>query len=178
MSFFITSRGTGAEAGNLGGLAGADARCQMLATAAGAGAKTWRAYLSTTANGVDPGVNARDRIGAGPWFNRLGDRIANDVASLHASPPPYTATTDENGNLVPLMEHDILTGSTPDGMSSGMTCNNWTDSTGNSEVLVGHSNWNDPIGSVTSWNSSHTAACVQADFNAKYGTGRIYCFAE
>jgi hypothetical protein len=191
MSFFVTSAGPGNGA-NLGGLEGADRHCQALAEAAGAGAggKTWRAYLST--QGADA-VNARDRIGGGPWVNAKGDVIAKDLAELHGENNinKQTALT-EQGEVVkgrgdsPNM-HDILTGSQPDGTAfaegEDRTCGNWTKS-GQGAAMVGHS---DRIGlndtaEAKSWNSSHPSrgpdgGCSQADLQSTGGNGLFYCFA-
>ena len=181
MSFFITSVGSGADGGNLGGLSGADGRCQMLATAVGAGSKTWHAYLSSSS------VNARDRIGSGPWYNQAGERIAESVAALHPATgnglsngnPQHVL--DETGMPAPGNQHDVLTGSLPDGTLSGaLTCMDWTS---NSEGLtenpqVGHSDIpGNPMFSP-SWNSAHVSAnCSQAGLTARGGAGRLYCFA-
>src|SRR5512138_1673106 len=147
MTFFITSSGPGNGA-NLGGLAGADKHCQSLAAAAGAGNRTWRAYLSTTASGGQAAVNARDRIGKGPWYNAKGVRIAENVADLHGEHNNLTKQTQltEKGDIVngrgdQPNRHDILTGSQPDGTAfSGdqdRTCGNWTKS-GEGSAMVGH----------------------------------------
>jgi len=188
MGFFITSAGSGNGA-NLGGLAGADRMCQTLASAAGGGTRTWRAYLSAGAGGGHPAVNARDRVGAGPWYNAKGVLIANNIDELHGANgiTKETALT-EKGEIVngrgdtPNM-HDILTGSTPDGtLATGdkdMTCNNWTSS-GEGSTMVGHS---DRIGlrddeSSRSWNSSHaTRGCGQEALVSTGGNGFFYCFA-
>jgi hypothetical protein len=191
MSFFVTSAGPGNGA-NLGGLEGADRHCQALAEAAGAGAggKTWRAYLST--QGADA-VNARDRIGGGPWVNAKGDVIAKDLAELHGENniSKQTALT-EQGEVVkgrgdsPNM-HDILTGSQPDGTAfaegEDRTCGNWTKS-GQGAAMVGHSDrmgLNDTA-EAKSWNSSHPSrgpdgGCSQADLQSTGGNGLFYCFA-
>lgn len=178
MSFFVTSVGNGAAGGNYGGLAGADERCRCLAAQVGQGNKTWRAYLST----VTPRVNARDRIGTGPWFNFNGTQIALNVPLLHSAPPSYNLMYSERGDIPPNMEHDILTGSAPDGTlyednGAFFTCNDWTDGTDTAFTWVGHSNWNDPIGAVTSWNSDHNSPCDQASLAMRFGTARLYCFA-
>jgi hypothetical protein len=189
MTFFVTSVGPGKGA-DLGGLEGADRHCQQLAEAAGAGGKTWRAYLST--QGADA-VNARDRIGGGPWANAKGEVVANDLASLHGENniTKQTALT-EKGEVVkgrgdsPNM-HDILTGSQPDGTAfpegEDRTCGNWTQS-GQGAAMVGHS---DRIGlndtaAAKSWNSSHPSrgpdgGCSQADLQSTGGNGLFYCFA-
>lgn len=189
MSFFITSVGSGKGA-DLGGIAGADAHCQNLAKAAGAGAKTWHAYLSTQGAGA---VNARDRIGKGPWMNAKGEVIAKDVAELHGTNKltKQTALTEKgavnNGRGDTPNKHDILTGSQPDGTAfSGdkdMTCKNYTSSTQGS-VMLGHA---DRIGltedpPAKSWNSSHPSrgaegGCSQADLRGTGGDGLLYCFA-
>ena len=185
MSFFITSVGSGKGA-DLGGLAGADAHCEKLAAAVGAGGKDWRAYLSTTGAG---GVNARDRIGKGPWQNAKGAVIATDVAALHGSNnlTKQTALTEKgtpiNGRGDTPNTHDMLTGSTPDGRamdgSTDSTCGNWTKS-GEGAAIVGH---HDRIGlrddePSRSWNSSHPSrACSQDALKATGGDGLFYCFA-
>lgn len=189
MTFFITSAGSGNGA-DLGGLAGADKTCQMLAQAAGAGAKTWGAYLSTQGPGA---VNARDRIGRGPWQNAKSVVIAKDVAELHGknNVTKETALT-EKGEVVkgrgdtPNM-HDILTGSQPDGTAfaagEDRTCGNWTKS-GQGSAMVGH---HDRQGlrdddASKSWNSSHPSrgpdgGCSQNDLKSTGGNGLFYCFA-
>ena len=186
MSFFVTSTGSGRGA-DLGGLAGADAHCEKLAASVGAGGKGWRAYLSTTGAA---GVNARDRIGSGPWVNAKGVTIASDVASLHGSNNlnKQTALT-EKGELIngrgdtPNM-HDMLTGSTPDGRAvadaGDSTCGNWTRS-GEGSAWLGH---HDRMGlrdddASRSWNASHpTRNCTMDGFKATGGGGRFYCFAS
>ena len=194
MGFFVTSVGSGKGA-DLGGLAGADAHCQKLATTAGAGQRTWRAYLSATEvaavapAAAIPAVHARDRIGAGPWFNAKGVMIAKDVANLHGENNVTKATAlDEKGMLVngrgdTPNQHDILTGSRPDGTSFGgpgaFTCNNWTQS-GEGSAVIGH---HDRTGLskdawAVSWNSSHqTRGCGQAALVSTGGAGQFYCFA-
>lgn len=191
MGFFITSAGAGNGA-DLGGLAGADAHCQKLATAAGAGARTWRAYLSTGWTSTTPVVNARDRIGKGPWFNAKGALIASNVDQLHGANNLTKATAlDEKGELVkgrgdtPNM-HDILTGSRVDGTAFSsnpgmpdMTCGEWKKS-GDGSAMTGH---HDRIGLAadawsTSWNSSHnTVGCSQQALAKTGGAGLFYCFA-
>lgn len=180
MSFFITSTNPG-KGGDLGGLAGADAHCQALATAVGAGNKTWRAYLSTST------VNARDRIGTGPWVNAKGVQIAANLDELHGANKLTKETNiTEKGTVVngrgdnPNM-HDIMTGSTPDGrVVAGATCNDWTASSG-STAMLGHHDRNgtnpDPVANV-SWNSSHRGAgCSIPELNRTGGAGFFYCFA-
>jgi hypothetical protein len=186
MSFFITSAGPG-KGGDLGGLEGADRHCQQLATAAGAGGKTWRAYLSTS--GMTP-VNARDRIGAGPWKNAKGVVIATSVDDLHGDGNKINKETglDEKGNPVkargetPNM-HDMLTGSQLDGRAfpgnMNLTCNNWTSSTFGSAML-GHHDRQGIADTIyqKSWNSSHMSrSCAQPDLVATGGNGLFYCFA-
>jgi hypothetical protein len=179
MSFFVTSQGPG-DGANLGGLAGADAHCQSLAQAAGAAGKTWRAYLSTS------DTNARDRIGTGPWHNAKGDKIGDDVASLHSDQNGITKQTalDEKGNVVngrgdQPNRHDILTGSLPDGTAAPQTCDNWTNA-GEGNAMVGH---HDRMGlddspPAKSWNSSHPSrGCGQEALRGTGGDGLFYCFA-
>lgn len=188
MSFFVTSE-SGPDGANFGGLAGADAFCQRLAAAAGAGARTWRAYLSTQAAGGTPAVNARDRIGNGPWVNVKGETVAKDIADLHANPQinKQTALTEKgavvNGRGDTPNQHDILTGSTPEGRApegdADMTCGNWTKG-GEGSAIVGH---HDRIGlrddaPSKSWNSSHPSrGCSAAALVTTGGAGRLYCFA-
>ena len=202
MTFFVTSEPVG-DGANLGGLAGADAHCQKLATAVGAGGKTWRAYLSTQARPGQPAVNARDRIGKGPWYSakeRVPDYLNRRLSRPMIQSEIHGDTLDEarrgsnltkefalteKGELVngigdPLpTRHDILTGSQPDGRAftdaADHTCNNWTsNSTGSAQV--GHS---DRIGNGNqSWNSSHaTTGCSQRDLVSWGGVGLLYCFA-
>ncbi len=194
MSFFISSTGSG-QGANLGGLAGADALCQRLATAAGAGGKTWRAYLSVpgtfpsaNAPGVN-GVNARDRIGKGPWYNAKGVLIARDLEHLHNGNHISKETAlDERGNTIKGRgdtpnEHDILTGSRADGTAfapqTDTTCKAWTSSTDGS-AIVGHHDRTGPLPDnwAKSWNFSHqSAGCSQAALVQTGGSGRLYCFA-
>jgi len=190
MSFFVTSVGSGKGA-DLGGLDGADKHCQDLAQAAGAGAKTWRAYLSTQGAGA---VNAKDRIGRGPWQNAKGAVIAKDVSDLHSAGNNLTKQTaiTEKGDAVngrgdtPNM-HDVLTGTQPDGTAfpagDDRTCSNWTKS-GQGSAMVGH---HDRQGlrdddASKSWNSSHPSrgpdgGCSQNDLKSTGGNGLFYCFA-
>jgi hypothetical protein len=192
-SFFVTSVGIGNGA-NLGGLAGADNFCQQLAQAAGAGAKTFHAYLSTQAADGTPAINARDRIGKGPWQNSKGVVIAKDVAELHGGSNNInkeTALTEKgetiNGYGDKPNRHDILTGSQPDGTAfSGpddRTCKNWTSST-QGAAMVGHSDLNGPatVPTVKSWNAAHSSrgpdgGCSQKDLISTGGDGLLYCFA-
>jgi hypothetical protein len=191
-TFFITSVGIGNGA-NLGGLAGADNHCQTLAQAAGAGGKTWRAYLSTQAADGKAAENARDRIGKGPWQNAKGVVIAKDVAELHgANNLTKPAALSEKGDVTngrgdTPNRHDILTGSQPDGTAfaagEDRTCKNWTSSTQGSAML-GHA---DRVGlrdddASKSWNSSHPSrgpdgGCSQKDLISTGGDGLLYCFA-
>jgi hypothetical protein len=185
MSFFLTSVGSGKGA-DFGGLAGADAHCQKLAAAAGAGGRTWRAYLSTQGQGA---VNARDRIGTGPWVNAKGVVVAANVAELHGTNNlnKQTALTEKgavvNGRGDTPNQHDILTGSQADGtafaIADDRTCGNWTKS-GEGNAMVGH---HDRIGLNTeppalSWNTSHPSrGCGDDALKATGGAGLIYCFA-
>lgn len=194
MTFFLTSTGPGKGA-DLGGLEGADQHCQSLAKAAGAGTRTWRAYLSTQAPALnDPKfVNARDRIGSGPWHNAKGVMIANSVEDLHSANNNLTKQTalDEKGELVngrteKPVKHDILTGSRPDGTAFGgtpfpdMTCGNWTKSGKDGSAMTGHHDRAGPIDNAwaTSWNSSHPSlGCSQEALRPTGGDGLFYCFA-
>jgi hypothetical protein len=195
MGFFITSAGSGKGA-DLGGLAGADAQCQRLATAAGGGSRTWRAYLSvppTFPSGSTPGVpavNARDRIGNGPWYNAKGALVARDVAHLHNGNNLSKETAlDERGNVIKGRgdtpnEHDILTGSRADGTAfapqTDTTCKAWTSSTDGS-AIVGHHDRTGPMPEnwAKSWNFSHqSAGCSQEALVRTGGSGRFYCFAS
>ena len=188
MGFFVTSR-PGPNGADLGGLAGADQLCQSLAGAAGAGGRTWRAYLSAQAAGGAPAVNARDRIGRGPWRNAKGVVIASDLAQLHGQNnlTKQTALT-ERGDVVngsgdtPNM-HDILTGSQPDGTAiaggADTTCGNWTKG-GEGSAMLGHSDRTglDESAPAKSWNSSHQSrGCSLAALKSTGGDGRLYCFA-
>ncbi len=185
MTFFITSVGTG-DGANLGGLEGADAHCQKLAGAAGSTGHTWRAYLSTQADGKR-GISARERIGQGPWHNALGELIATDLDQLHILPNIYLRTAlDENGNRIKgryddVNEHDILTGTQEDGMAfwpwqeGDKTCSNWT-SNGEGSAIVGHHDRHG--GGNTSWNSAHASrGCSQEALRGTGGAGLFYCFA-
>lgn len=177
MTFFITSNGSG-EGADLGGLAGADALCQELAASVGAGDLTWRAYLSTQGPNA---VNARDRIGSGPWHNALGTVIGNNVDELHGMAHRFTVMTvvDERGRRIPGSgyvpnRHDVLSGTQPDGTAyaagDDMTCNNWTSS-GDGNVRLGHHD-------RAAWNSAHDSqGCSQEQLRATGGDGLFYCFA-
>ena len=180
LSFFVSSVGSG-NGGNLGGLAGADKLCQGLAAKAGAGNRTWRAYLSTTGQG---GVNARDRIGAGPWFNAKGQQIAASVADLHSDKANINADTalDEQGRLINPQgapnRHDIMTGSTADGRATEMTCQNWTSSAGDQTAMLGHHDRLTFGKPGSPWNAAHASkGCSQEALVATGGAGLVYCFA-
>ena len=190
MSFFVTSVNPGKGA-DFGGLAGADRYCQSLAAGVGAGGRTWRAYLSTTAAAGNPAVNARDRIGKGPWVNAKGVTIANNLDELHGTNNlnKQTALT-EKGEMVsgrgdPVNMHDILTGSTPDGRASAdtskdTTCGNWTKGDTGS-AIVGHHDRSglDDSAPAKSWNSSHaTQGCSLDALKRTGGGGLLFCFAQ
>jgi hypothetical protein len=179
MNFFVSSATS--ATGNLGGLVGADARCQALAAAVGHGSKVWRAYLSTES----PVVNAKDRIGPGPYYNAQGTMVAADKATLHARAGDANLFITEQGKKIngqwaaspAPVEHDILTGTQRDGtLATGTTCADWTAATGTSQV--GHSDGLGPsmgtTGSLSYWNAAHTGMC--ADTAPGGGAGRIYCF--
>ena len=193
MTFFVTSAGLG-NGGNLGGIKGADAHCQALARGAGAGEKTWRAYLSVTDLNGKGAINARDRIGRGPWHNANGVRIAVDVDDLHSESSNITADTaiTEKGQKLPAEpnQHDILTGSTRDGRAwsynllddlnlerGAMTCSNYTSNAEDQFVMVGH---HDRAGTapISPWNAAHpSVGCSQAKLVETGGAGLLYCFA-
>ena len=189
LGFFVTSANPG-KGGDLGGLAGADKQCQALAAAVGAGDKTWRAYLSTQPAGGVAGVNARDRIGKGPWKNAKGDVVATDVANLHGpnnNLNKQTALTEKgdvvNGRGDTPNVHDMLTGSQPDGTFIGgdadTTCGNWTMSSGGA-AMVGHHDRSglDESAPAKSWNSSHpTRGCSLDQLQLTGSGGLFYCFA-
>jgi hypothetical protein len=193
MTFFVTSAGSG-KGGDLGGIEGADRHCQQLAQAVGAGGKTWRAYLSTQAAGGGQAINARDRIGTGPWKNSKGDVIAQSVDDLHSPNNKLTKQTaiSEKGEVINGRgdnpnRHDVLTGSQSDGRAfaagEDRTCGNWTKS-GAGAAMVGH---HDRQGlrddePSKSWNTSHPSrgpdgGCSQADLRSTGGDGLFYCFA-
>ena len=183
MSFFLTSAGPGNGA-DLGGLDGADAHCQALAEAAGSDGRTWRAYLSTDA------INARDRIGAGPWHNAAGILIAENVDDLHSDNANIDKETaiDENGNLVngtgdSPNRHDILTGTRIDGTAfpdgDDHTCSNWTSSSSDGSAHVGHHDRLTRGQPGSPWNDAHPSrGCSQADLQGTGGDGLFYCFAQ
>lgn len=192
-TFFVTSASIG-NGGNLGGLAGADNHCQTLAQAAGAGAKTWRAYLSTQAADGKPAINARDRIGKGPWANSKGVVIAKDVAELqNANKIDKQNALNEKGEVINGFgdtpnRHDILTGSQPDGTAfppeADRTCKNWTSST-QGAAMVGHSDISGPPTNPTakSWITAHPSrgpdgGCSQNDLKSTGGDALLYCFAS
>jgi hypothetical protein len=192
MSFFVTSVGLGNGA-NLGGLAGADRHCQALAAAAGAGSKTWHAYLSAAAANGQPAVNARDRIGAGPWYSAKGGRVAQNVGDLHGDTIEQarlgnninkTTAISEKGEPIKGAgdtpnQHDILTGSQPDGRAytdgADHTCGNWTSGAAGTAQLGHHDRTG---GGNTSWNAVHASrGCSQENLVATGGAGLLYCFA-
>jgi hypothetical protein len=180
MTFFITST-PGSDGANFGGLDGADAHCQELAVAVGAGQKTWKAYLSTSS------VNARDRIGDGPWQNAKGEVIASTVDELHSDANKISKETalNEKGEVVngrgdQPNRHDILTGSNPDGTASDQTCQDWTSSSAGTAMVGHHDRMGlDDSAAAKSWNSSHLSrACDQASLQGTGGDGLLYCFAS
>jgi len=189
MSFFVTSAGKG-DGANLGGLAGADAHCQALAAAAGRGSATWHAYLSTQGSGA---VSARDRIGSGPWYNARGQRVSQNLGELHGDTIEQARLGNPLGKQFSLTEkgtpvngvgdtpnqHDILTGTQPDGRAysdgGDHTCSNWTNN-GQGTAQLGHSDKQG--GGNSSWNSAHPSrGCSQANLVSTGGAGLIYCFA-
>jgi len=179
MTFFVSSTGSG-MGGNLGGLAGADKLCQGLAAKAGAGNRTWRAYLSTSM----PDAHARDRIGKGPWQNAKGVVIAANVDELHTDKANINNDTalDEMGRQINPQgapnRHDILTGSTTDGRATTMTCQNWTSSASDSSAMLGHHDRLTFGKPGSPWNSAHPSkGCSQENLVATGGAGLVYCFA-
>lgn len=189
VSFFVTSQTS--VTGNLGGLAGADATCQRLADAAGqSSGRTWRAYLSADAGANGQPVHARDRIGAGPWYNAQLTLVANNLTELHARTGDSAVFLDERGQRIngqwtgspAPVQHDILTGSNADGtLASGLTCVNWTSGSAADTAQVGHSDGLGPnqstAGALSSWNAAHTAQNC-SDTAPRGGAGRVYCFAQ
>ena len=191
MSFFITSSNPGKGA-DLGGLAGADAHCQALAKAAGAGDRQWRAYLSTSAADGKPAVNAKDRIGNGPWHNVKGEQIAANVADLHSANNKLTGATalTEKGTspnylagnppapAAQPLQHDILTGTNEDGTKNADTCRDWTVGDASARAMLGHA---DRIGrnpGLNSWNAIHPSqGCSLEKLAGSGGAGMFYCFA-
>jgi hypothetical protein len=189
MTFFVTSIGPG-KGGDLGGLAGADAHCQQLAATAGAGGKTWRAYLSSNAANQGGPVNARDRIGNGPWQNFKGEVIATSIDNLHSANNKITRETalTEKGTMVNGVgmqpnQHDAMTGSTEDGRAFpanlNLTCNNWSSSTFGSTMLGHIDRTPKAPPNLQSWNAAHMSrSCSQPDLVATGGNGLFYCFAQ
>jgi hypothetical protein len=196
LGFFVTSTGLGKGA-DLGGLDGADAHCQKLASEVGAGKRTWRAYLSTQSDGLNPPINARDRIGKGPWANANGAIVANDVAHLHGDTVELgqlgnnvhrTTNLTEKGAQIngvgsTTNQHDVITGTKPDGRAytdaADHTCKNYTSS-GEGTVRVGHSDRTNrgATGGNVSWNSTHDSkGCSQENLVSTGGAGYFYCFA-
>ena len=188
LSFFITSAGSG-DGANLGGLSGADQICQARAQAVGAGSRRWRAYLSASARAGTPAVNARDRIGSGPWYNAKGVPVAMSVADLHSGSNRLNkenslteAGAVVNGRGDTPNVHDILTGSQADGTAftgePDRTCANWT-SNGEGSAQVGHHDRQGGGADPTSWNSAHPSrGCSQANLQGTGGNGLFYCFAS
>ena len=188
VGFFVTSQTS--PTGHLGGLAGADATCQRLAAAAGHGARTWRAYLSVERGANGQAAPARDRIGAGPWYNAALMLVANNVTELHARAGDAALFVDERGQRINGQwtgsptpnQHDMLTGSNADGtVVAGLTCSDWTSDSSGISAQVGHSDGMGPnqntAGALSSWNSAHTALSC-ADTAPRGGAGRFYCFAQ
>ena len=188
MSFFLISKGPG-DGANLGGLAGADAHCQMLAESVGVGGKTWRAYLSTSGADGAAAVNARDRIGTGPWTGSNGVQVAKDVDDLHSDANKLSKENSLSESGEPINgrgdspnRHDILTGSKLDGTafadSDDHTCRDWTYSGSNGSAQVGHHDRTGGGANPTSWNSAHgSRGCSQSDLQGTGGDGLYYCFA-
>ena len=188
LSFFLTSKGPG-DGANLAGLAGADAHCQRLAKSVGAGGKTWRAYLSTGGSNGEPAVNARDRIGDGPWSSANGVQVALDVADLHSDANKLSKENSISESGDPLNgrgdtpnRHDILTGSNLDGtaFSDGEdhTCRDWSYSGSDGSAQVGHHDRTGGGANPTSWNNAHgSRGCSQSDLQGTGGDGLYYCFA-
>ncbi len=188
MSFFLVSKGPG-DGANLGGLAGADAHCQVLAKSAGAGDKTWRAYLSTSGADGDAAVNARDRIGTGPWTGSNGVQVAKDVDDLHSDANKLSKENSISESGEPINgrgdspnRHDILTGSKLDGTafadSDDHTCRDWTYSGSNGSAQVGHHDRTGGGANPSSWNNAHgSRGCSQSDLQGTGGDGLYYCFA-
>jgi hypothetical protein len=186
MSFFVTSATS--RTGNLGGLAAADMTCQRLAAAVGVGNKTWRAYLSVDQGPDGKPINARDRIGKGPWYNAKGEKLADDLDKLHAMKGDYKLFITEKGAYVNGQwagsprpnEHDILTGTKTDGtVAMGQNCKSWTSQAAGDQKMVGHSDGLGPNMATTMhyphWHGSHVTGC--ADTTPGGGAGRFYCFA-
>ncbi len=188
MSFFLVSKGPG-DGANLGGLAGADAHCQVLAESVGAGGKTWRAYLSTSGADGAAAVNARDRIGTGPWTGSNGVQVAKDVDDLHSDANKLSKENSISESGEPINgrgdspnRHDILTGSKLDGTafadSDDHTCRDWTYSGSNGSAQVGHHDRTGGGANPSSWNNAHgSRGCSQSDLQGTGGDGLYYCFA-
>jgi hypothetical protein len=191
MSFFVSSTAPSGT-GDLGGLDGADQHCATLAAAAGATKTQWFAYLSVEDGGNGSPIHARDRIGDGPWHNAAGAELAANLTALHptvdpvadrdgyiAVKPPDDRFMDENGDAVPGAEHDILTGSTAEGMvATGATCSDWTSDATGDIARVGHSDTPGNVQFSPSWNDAHDALnCSEEGLIERGGAGRIYCFA-
>lgn len=190
MTFFVTSKNPG-QGANFGGISGADSYCQSLAESVGAGDLNWKAYLSSVATGTDLAVNARDRIGSGPWHNAKGELVASDITELHLDNKINKQTAlDEKGNIVlgrgdELNNHDILTGSQVDGTafatSTDTTCENWTLGSTTGSAFVGHHDRIGPNESdwAKSWNSSHNSrGCGLPQLRSTGGAGLLYCFVS
>lgn len=190
LTFFVTS--VTSVTGNLGGVTGADATCQRLATAAGQGQRTWRAYLSVERDpsNANQNTHARNRIGTGPWYNASLQLVANNVTELHTRSGDAALFIDERGQRIngqwtgspSPVEHDILTGSNPDGtVMAGMTCSDWTSDSASVTAQVGHSDGMGPnqstAGALASWNSAHANQNC-ANTAPRGGAGRFYCFAR
>ncbi len=188
MGFFLTSNGPG-DGANLGGLSGADAHCQMLAKSVGAGGRTWRAYLSTSGANREAAVDARDRVGAGPWSSANGVQVASDIADLHSDTNKLSKenSISESGELIngrgdSPNRHDILTGSNLDGTAfsddQDHTCRDWTHNGSDGSAQVGHHDRTGGGANPTSWNSAHgSRGCSQSDLQGTGGDGLYYCFA-
>jgi len=188
MSFFLTSKGPG-DGANLGGLTGADAHCQTLAESAGAGGKTWRAYLSTSGSNGEAAVDARDRIGTGPWSSANGVQVSSDAADLHSDTNKLNKenSISESGDVIngrgdSPNRHDILTGSKLDGTAfsddQDHTCQDWTYNGSDGSAQVGHHDRTGGGANPTSWNNAHgSRGCGQADLQGTGGDGLFYCFA-
>lgn len=188
MSFFLTSNGPG-DGANLGGLEGADAHCQKLAESVGAGGRTWRAYLSTGGADGEMAVNARDRIGTGPWSNANGVQVASDVDDLHSDTNKLSKenSISESGDVISGRgespnRHDILTGSNLDGTAfsddQDHTCRDWTYNGSDGSAQVGHHDRTGGGANPTSWNNAHgSRGCGQSDLQGTGGDGLYYCFA-
>jgi hypothetical protein len=181
MSMFVTSIGLG-NGGNLGGLAGADAHCQRLATAVGS-TRAWHAYLSAPASGSTPAINARERIGAGPWFNQQGTEIARSLDALHSNRAGiiYRTALTERGQHVPANIHDMLTGSNAQGVlatnTADTTCRGWTSNNAG-RAMLGHSDGRGGQPSSLSWNAAHISdGCSPKALDSTGGAGLFYCFA-